>query len=101
MTPCVASQRVFIAVRVKCDPQFVIADLKEQCNYIMFCLKLGKTVSEMLKTASVMGRTQTFDWFSPFKHGKTLAEYCEHSCHPSRGHTAENVEKVHKIVNEV
>jgi hypothetical protein len=66
---CVASQRVFIVVRVKCDPQFTVvsemADLKEQRICVKFCLRLGKTPSEtheMLKTAfgdNAIGRTQT------------------------------------------
>jgi hypothetical protein len=42
ITLCIASQRVFIVVSVKCDPRFS-ADLKEQ----RFCFKLGKTASKM------------------------------------------------------
>jgi hypothetical protein len=70
ITLCVASQQVFIVVRVKCDPRFSVisemADLKEQRICVKFCFKLEKTASEtheMLKTASgdsAMGRTQTF-----------------------------------------
>jgi hypothetical protein len=58
ITLCVASQRVFIVVRVKCDPRFSVisemADLKEQSIYVKFCFKLGKTASEtheMLKNS--------------------------------------------------
>jgi hypothetical protein len=71
ITLCVASQPVFIVVRVKCDPRFSVtsemADLKEQRICVKFCFKLGKTASEMhemLKTAfayNAMGRTQTSD----------------------------------------
>jgi hypothetical protein len=74
ITVCVASQRVFIVVRVKCDPRFSVinemAGLKEQRICVKFCIKLGKTASEtheVLKTAfgdNAMGRTQTFEWFS-------------------------------------
>jgi hypothetical protein len=74
ITPCVASQRVFTFVRVKCDPRFSVisetADLKEQCICVKFFFRLGKTASEtheMLKTPfdnNAMGRTRTFEWFS-------------------------------------
>jgi hypothetical protein len=58
---------------------------------------------EMLKTASgdnAMRRTQTFPWFSQFRCGETLIEYCEHLGCPFTGHTDENMEKVHKIIDE-
>jgi hypothetical protein len=74
ITLCVASQRVFIVVRVKCDPRFSatseMADLKEQLIFVKFCFRLGKTeleTHEMLKTVfsgNAMGRTQIFDWIS-------------------------------------
>jgi hypothetical protein len=77
ITFCVASQRVFIVLRVKCDPRFSVisemADLKEQRIYVKFCFRLGKTASkthEMLKTAfgdNAMERTQTFELFCRFK----------------------------------
>jgi hypothetical protein len=58
ITPCVASQRVFIVVRVKCDLRFSVisemADLKEQRICVNFCFKLWKSASEThetLKTA--------------------------------------------------
>jgi hypothetical protein len=109
-TFCVASQRVFIVVFVKCDLRFSviseIADLKEQGICVKFCFKLGKTASEtheMLKTAfggNAMGRTQTFEWFSRFKRGETSVEDSEGSGRPSTGHTDENVENVRKMFNE-
>jgi hypothetical protein len=78
---CVASQRVFIFVRVKCDPRFSVinemADLKEQRMFMKFCFRLGKTAPEtheMLKTVfgdSAMRRRQTSEWFSRFKRGET------------------------------
>jgi hypothetical protein len=74
LTLCVAYQRVFIFVWVKCDQRFSVisemADLKEQRICMKFCFKLGKTASEtheMLNTAfsdNAMGKTQTFEWFS-------------------------------------
>jgi hypothetical protein len=57
----------------------------------------------MLKAAFgyiAVGKTQTFDWFSCFKHGETLVEDCEHSGCPSTGHTDVNMEKDCKIVSE-
>jgi hypothetical protein len=58
ITLCVASQRVFIVVRIMCDPRFSVisemADLKERRICVKFCLKFGNTASEtheMLKGA--------------------------------------------------
>jgi transposase len=110
ITLCVASQRVFIVMRVKCDPLFSVisemADLKEQRICVKFCFILGKTASEtheMLKTAfgdNAMGRTQSFEWFSRFNRGKTSVEDSERSGRPSTGRTDENVENVREIINE-
>jgi hypothetical protein len=71
ITLCVASQRVFIVVRFKCDPQLSViserADLKQQRICVKFCFRLGKTVlktHEMLRTAfgdDAMERTQTLE----------------------------------------
>jgi hypothetical protein len=110
ITISAASQRLFIVVRLKCDPRFSVisemADLKEQRICVKFCFTLGKTASEtheMLKTAfgdNAMGRIQTFEWFSRVKHGETSVEDSECSGRPSTGRTDENVENVRKIVNE-
>ena len=62
-----------------------MADFHEQRTCIKFCFKLGKTATEcyeMLKTdfgEQAMGRSQTFQWFSPFKAGRTLTDYDERS----------------------
>ena len=53
-----------------------MADFHEQRVYIKFCFKLGKTATEyyeMLTTfgEQAMGRSQTFQWFSWFKTGRT------------------------------
>ena len=57
-----------------------MADFREQRACIKFCFKLGKTATEcyeMLKTAfgeQTMGRSQTFQWFSRFKAGRTSTD---------------------------
>ena len=65
-----------------------MADFREQCACIKFCLKLRKTATEcyeMLKTAfgeQAMGRSQTFQWFSWFKAGRTSIDDDERSGRP-------------------
>jgi len=62
-----------------------MADFCEQRACIKFCFKLGKTATEsyeMLKTAfgeQAMGRSQTFQWFSRFKAGRTWIDDDERS----------------------
>ena len=62
-----------------------MVDFREQRACIKFCFKLGKTATkcyEMLKTAfqeQAMGRSQTFQWFSQFKAGRTSTDDDEHS----------------------
>jgi hypothetical protein len=52
--------------------------LKEKRICVKFCFRPEKTASkrhEMLKTAfgdNAMGRTQTFEWFSRFKHRSNI-----------------------------
>jgi hypothetical protein len=54
-----------------------MADFHEKCACIKFCFKLRKTATEcyeMLKTAfgeQAVGHSQTFQWFSWFKAGRT------------------------------
>ena len=57
-----------------------MADFREQHACIKFCFKLVKTSAEyyeILKTAlgeQAMGRSQTFQWFSRFKAGRTSSD---------------------------
>jgi len=57
-----------------------MADFREQRVCIKFCFKLGKAAAEcyeMLKTAfgeQAMGCSQTFQWFSLFKAGRTSSD---------------------------
>jgi hypothetical protein len=81
---CVASQRVFIVVRVKCDPRFSVIseiyDLEKQHVCMKFCFQLGKTASEtqkMIKTAFGDSATEAIEWFSRFKRWKISMEDSE------------------------
>ena len=65
-----------------------MADFREQRACIKFCFKLRETATEyyeMLKTAfgeQAMGRSQTFQWFSRFKAGRTSTDDDERSGRP-------------------
>ena len=65
-----------------------MADFQEQCACVKFCFKLGKTATEcyeMLKTAfgeQAVGCSQTFQWFSRFKAGRTSTDDDECSGRP-------------------
>jgi len=83
-----------------------MADFREQRACIKFCFKLGKTATEcyeMLKTAfgeQAMGRSQTFQWFSRFKAGRTAIDDDERSDRPVSSSTPEMIERVHQIIHE-
>ena len=80
-----------------------MADFREQRACIKFCFKLGKTVTEMLKTAfreQAMGRSQTFQWFSRFKAGRTSTDDDECSGRPVSRSTPEMIERVRQIICE-
>ena len=65
-----------------------MADFREQRAFIKFCFKLGKTATEcyeILKTAfgkQAISRSQTFQWFSQFKAGRTSTDDDECSGRP-------------------
>ena len=77
-----------------------MADFHEQSACIKFCFKLGKTATEsyeMLKTTfgeQVMGRSQTFQWFSRFKAGRTSTDDDERSGQSVSSSTSEMIERV-------
>jgi len=81
-----------------------MADFREQYTCIKFCFKLGKTPTEcyeMLKTAfgeQATGRSQTFQWFSPFKTGRTSIDDDERSGRPVTSSTPEMIERVRQII---
>ena len=76
-----------------------MADFHEQRACIKFCFKLGKTATEyyeMLKTAfgeQAIGRSETFQWFSRFKAGRTSIDDDEQSSRPVSSSTPEMVER--------
>jgi len=59
---------------------FMMCESTEQHICIKFCFKIRKTALEtyqLLQQAygeDAMGRTQVFDWFHPFKEGRTSVE---------------------------
>jgi len=77
-----------------------IADFHEQSACINFYFKLGKTATEcyeMLKTAfgeQAMGHSQTFQWFSRFKAGRTSIDDDERSDQPVSSSTPEMIERL-------
>jgi len=57
----------------------------------------------MLKTAfgeQAMGRSQTFQWFSQFKAGRTSTDDDEHSGRPVSSSTPEMIDSVRQIIRE-
>jgi len=57
----------------------------------------------MLKTASgeqAMGHSQTFQWFSWFRAGRTLIDDDERSGRPVSSSTPEMIERVRQIIHE-
>ena len=57
----------------------------------------------MLKTAfgeQAMGRSQTFQWFSRFKAGRTSIDDDERTGRPVSSSTPETIERVRQIIRE-
>ena len=81
-------------------------DFREQRACIKFCFMLGKIATEyyeMLKTAfgeQAMGRSQTFQWFSRFKAGRTSTDDDERSGRPVSSSTPEMIEWVRQIIRD-
>ena len=86
----------------RCNVLSVIemADFCEQRACIKFCFKLGKTAAEcyeMLKTSfgeQAMGHSQTFQWFSQFKAGRTSTDDDECSGRPVSSSAPEMIESL-------
>jgi len=82
------------------------ADFREQRACIKFCFKLGKIATERyerLKTAfgeQAMGRSQTFQWFSQLKAGRTSTDDDERSGQPVSSSKSEMIERVLQFIRE-
>ena len=83
-----------------------MADFREQRACIKFCFKLGKTATEyyeMLKTSfgeKAMCRSQTFQWFSRFKAGRTSTDDDECSVRRLSRSMSEMIVRVRQIIHE-
>jgi len=84
----------------------VMAEVDEQKVCIKFCVWLGRTGSstfEMLRQAfgdSCMSRSRTFEWFGPFKNGRTSTANDDRSGRRSTATTPSKVEQVRTAVNQ-
>jgi len=82
---------------------FTMCESTEQCIFIKFCFKIGKTATktyQLLQQANgedAMGCTQVFDWFHRFKEGRTSIESDPRSGQPSTSRN-ETIAKVRTIV---
>jgi len=93
-----------VVQRSLCDYRDGVFHEKRAC--IKFCFKLGKTATEcydMLKTAfgeQAMGRSQTFQWFSRFKAGRTSIADDERSGGLVSSSTPEMIDRVRPIIRK-
>jgi transposase len=78
----------------------------EQCVFIKFCLKLGKSATETLEMLhEAFGEHSlswivVFQWHSRFKAGRVSAEDDERSGRPNTIKTTENIEKILELIHE-
>ena len=76
----------------------------EQRVNVKFCVKLGKSATEMydlLKKVygdECLSRTQVFEWFKRFKEGKEEIGNDQRLGRPSTSKTGANIEKIGEIV---
>ena len=81
-------------------------DFCEKRTSIKYCFKLGKPATEcyeMLKTAfgeQAMDCSQTFQWFSQFKAGRTSIDDDKSSGRPVSSSMPEMIERVRQIICE-
>ena len=106
ITLCVASQQLFIFVHLEYNLQFSNGWYEGTTHLHEVLLQTWETcIVNTWKITTVFsdnssGRTQTFEWFSQFKHSEALVEDCKHSGHLSTGCTDANVEILGRIVSE-
>jgi len=78
----------------------------EQCVNVKFCVKLGKSATEMydlLKQVygdECLSHTQVFKWFKRFKEGREEIRDNQHPSRLSASKTDANIEKVGEIVQK-
>jgi hypothetical protein len=77
--------------------------LREQRVCIKFCLKLGKTATEMYEMLQAFGetalsRSKTFELYSRFKNGRTSIDDDPHTGRPSKARTNETVDRVSAVI---
>jgi len=78
----------------------------EQCVNVKFCVKLGKSTTEMYNLLmKVYGdkclyHTQVFEWLKTFKDGREEMGDDQHPGHPSTSKTDANIKKVSEIVQQ-
>ena len=112
---CAESQ---LSVRIVCDATLafikrrnVLSAIIEMMDFreracIKFRFMLGKTATECyerLKTAfgeQAIGHSQTFQWFSQFKAGRTSTDDDECSGRPVSSSAPEIIERVRQIIHE-
>jgi len=81
-------------------------DLEEQHVCVKFCLKLGKTFTEifqMLQQAygeDCLSHTQCYEWYQHFKSGRTSIEDDPKSGRPSSSTGDNHIEKVRSVTRE-
>jgi len=79
-------------------------DLVEQRVCVKFCFKLGKTATEtwkMFQQASgdeCMSQTQCFEWYSPFKTGRTSMDEDPRSGQPSTSTDDVHIDAVRDLI---
>jgi transposase len=73
---------------------------------IEFCVKLGKSATEILEMLREdfgeysLSLAAVFEWHSRFKAGQMSVEDDERSGRPSTSKTTENVEKIRELIHE-
>jgi hypothetical protein len=72
---------------------------------VKFCVKLRKTFTETLEVLKQafgnesMGRTQTYDWYKRFKHGRISIEDDPRSGRPSTSTDDQHVAQVRSVIH--
>ena len=82
-----------------------IINVEQRVN-VKFCVKLGKSATEMYDMLKkeygdeCLSRTEVFEWFKRFKEGRKEIGSDQRPDRPSTSKTDANTEKVGKIVRQ-